>query len=107
MGHGVPWIVQPREMTPSGNVDGRSEQFCEFLDREAGLANDRAQRAGFEGAVAVHGGRNGSSETVGMNEEMVTANDPLHTEARLAERPHHPFAIDDRKSSTAHIRLPT
>ncbi len=73
-----------------------SEKSREFLDAEAGLPDDRAQRARFEIAARVDRHRHCARGVAGKCHDMMAADDTIDDKSRFLQSANNVFAAGGR-----------
>lgn len=83
------------------------QKFDELLHGQAGLSNDRAQRAGFQVSPGMNRNSYCSRRIAGIDKDVMTADSPIDDETRSCERLDSTFTADDWQPSAAHIQAAT
>lgn len=69
-------------------VDALLQELAEFVDREAGLANDAAERSGLQVPSAMHWHGHRPPGIIGVREDVVASYDAVDDEPGAEKRSH-------------------
>ena len=73
-----------------------------FFDRQAGLANDGAERAGFKISISVHRHRNSPGRVIRISDYMMAPDYTINYEPCFGERANDLFPACNRQSAATH-----
>lgn len=85
---------------------GPLQKFCELLDGQPGLPNDRTQSAGFQVSPGMNRNSHRPRRIAGINENVMTSDRPIDDETGSRESLDNTFTVDDRQPAAAHVRRP-